>query len=85
MSYQVLIADIFAKEGANTPFHSLDPLCGFTKGHRRSSVKTLLEHAKTKAGIISVSPKKAKQLLDLNKKDVELVTSLLTGHWPLRY
>lgn len=35
--------------------------------------------------LITLSPKNAKRLLDLNKIDLRLVTNLLTGHCPLRY
>src|SRR5215510_501104 len=35
--------------------------------------------------LINLSPKNAEQLLELQKRDLRLVTNLFSGHCPLRY
>jgi RNase H len=90
------IADQLAKEGVMAPLTGPEPYCGLSKSHIMADVQKWeraqkmtrwnniqgLRQAKL---FIKYSPKYTKQLLELSRRELRMVTGLLTGHCPLRY
>ena len=89
-------ADELAKKGATNPFVGPEPFCGVPKSHFTLKIRHWEDqmkdsHWKSLPGLnqakrfITCSPKRANQMLSLNKVDLRLLTGLFTGHCSLKY
>ena len=90
-------ADMLAQNGAESEYVSPEPFCGVSLNHMKTELRNeLLSHAMqhyrntlpgmmhAKIFIPSHSRKRTEDLLRLNRKQIRVVTGLLTGHLNLR-
>ena len=86
-------ADTLAKEGASLTYTGQEPFCGLSLNHVKTILKstwlknamqhywnTLPGMSHTKVFIPSYSYTRSEELLRLNRKQIRVMTGLLTGH-----
>lgn len=89
-------ADQLAREGATSPLIGPEPFCGLPKSQLMADVNKwerdqlvtrwrLLTGLRQAKLFIRPHPNLTKQLLELNRRELKMVTSFLTGHGPFGY
>src|SRR5450759_390094 len=90
------IADSLAREGSASNFIGPEPFCGVPECALSTGIRTwemsmvesnwnATDTCRQAKRFIRPSAVKARILLNLNKKDLRVITGLLTGHCPSRY
>ncbi|KAL1446432.1 hypothetical protein WDU94_012296 [Cyamophila willieti] len=89
-------ADQLARKGSGTPFTGPEPVIGISKTEARSTVRRWVQrthqsywthisgHRHSKVMMTGPSSKLTADILKLNRKQIRLVTGLITGHCGLR-
>ncbi|XP_062705301.1 uncharacterized protein LOC134287466 [Aedes albopictus] len=89
-------ADNLARQGAASSFVGPEPFCGVPECALRMKLKTwemstvesnwnATDTSKQAKRFIKPSAEKPRSLLNLNKKDLRVITGLMTGHCPSKY
>ena len=89
-------ADALARQGSSTEFIGAEPFCGVSTSALKTELKewehkTIKENWISSAGLrqskrfIQPDRKKSLSLLSLNKKELSIITGLITGHCPSKH